>query len=282
MHSPRTTSPARRPRVSGVARGSFHAAVMVVSIGVLSGCQEIDVTPGAETFMEALRGPPPALAAEWAIDPYDADKRFRGTLLLANAVFAGQPVYMRLFTDNAKDADPAVRGAALRAIANHGTPEQAGILVEALKDEDASVRLEAARGLQRLHAPPAVDALMGRLKPDVEDEPRVRAEAAEALGQYPERRVLQALIAALADRQLLVNDAASRSLQTLTGQNFGFAQASWVEWLRGAGDPFVAGAVYEFPAFSRDKFWYEYFPFFPPPPNEVSRPPTGYPRVPKA
>lgn len=245
-------------------------------LGTMPGCSTLDeAEPGATNIFQLLNPPPPATAAAWAVDPYDADKRYRGTLLLGTAVFANEPVYIQLFLDNAKDEDPAVRMASLRGLANHGTSEHAMVLAAGLADDDPGVRREAAHGLQRLHNPQAVDGLLQRLKVEDEDEARVRYEAAEALGQYRERRVVEGLIATLADRQLAVNAAALRSLRMLTGQDLGFSQRAWVEWLRQHDAPFAAASVYEYPAFSRDTFWYEYIPLFPKPPNEVGGAPAG-------
>ena len=39
----------------------------------------------AKSILTAFAPPTPQEAAQWAIDPFDADKRYRGTLLLANA-----------------------------------------------------------------------------------------------------------------------------------------------------------------------------------------------------
>lgn len=243
----------------------------------LAGCDVSDLRPGAKSILELSAPPSPREAAEWAIDPYDANNRYRGTLLLANATFAGEDVYLRLFEDNIRDPDPGVRAAAARALANHGSRPHAPLLVAALSDPDIGVRLEAARGLQRLHAPDAVDALAAALDPAREAEPSVRAEAADALGQYPQRRVVEALIAALDDPNLAVNRTTRSSLRTLTGQDLGFDRAEWARWYNRSPATFAAGGLYVYPVYHRDKFWYEYLPFVPPPPNETPSTPAGMP-----
>ena len=88
------------------------------------------------------------------------------------------------------------------------------------------------RALQRLHSPAAIPALVKLVEEPNEPEAMVRAAAADALGQYADARVLEALIAALRDRDLAVNEAARRSLQTLTGQDFGQNFRAWVAWRR--------------------------------------------------
>lgn len=243
----------------------------------LAGCEAVglELKPGAKSILEAFAGPSPQDAASWAIDPYDPDKRYRGTLLLANAPFAGEDVYLKLFSDNVRDVDPGVRAAAARGLGTHGGPEHAPLLIERLADDDAGVRIEAARALQRIHSQDAVEPLMARLDPATEPEPQVRIEAASALGQYPENRVVERLITALADDNLAVNRTAQLSLRTLTGQDFGIDRARWLAWYTTSTSTFAARSVYVYPVFSRKKKFYEHIPFVPGPPNEAPSTPAG-------
>jgi HEAT repeat protein len=256
---------------------------------VLPAC-DLNLRPGAESIFEAFdaRRSPPELAA-MAIDQYDANNRYIGTLGLATMPFASEPLYIRLFVDNIRDDDPAVRGAAARGLANHGRPEHAPLLVAAMKDQDRGVRVEAARGLQRLHNPAAIDGLLvsmreplmpraGRAVLPGESDAEVRAEAAWALGQYPQNRVLQALISGLDDSDLSVNRSALIALRTLTGEDFGYSRGAWLEWLSRTRDPFAGRGEYNYPVFHRRHRLYEYLPFVPEPPNEIAAPPAGMPR----
>ena len=264
-------------------------AVVVAGSACLGGCDVFDdVKPGAQSLFDLWQLPSPSEAAEMAVDPYDADKRYRGTMLLANAYFAGQDVYVRLFEDAAKDQDSGVRLAGTRALANHGSSKHVAILVERLKDTEPLVRLEAARGLQRLHGEEAIEPLMNSSRdPDLvalrdeesEENPDIRTEAAHALGQYRTDAVVQHLIKALADSKLSVNRSALASLKTLTGQDFGFDRRQWVTWYGEASDPFAAGTPYVYPVFQRDKTFLEYLPFVSPPPNEVAATPAGMPPI---
>lgn len=265
------------------------ARVLIVAAGACvwfagSGCQW-DLPPGATSILQFAAEPTPSDAAAWALDKYDADKRYRGTLLLANASFGGEPVYMQLYLDNIKDPDPGVRSAATRAIARHGNPDQVPLLLERFADEDKLVRMEAARGLQRLHNPVAVEPLVQALSltrrgDDYNEvEPDVRAEAAQALGQYPEIRVVETLVGSLADPSLAVNRAALDSLRTLTGQDFGLDRRAWIDWTDGTKTAFAARSEYVYPIFNRDKHWFEYIPFVPEPNNEPPSTPIGMPRL---
>lgn len=248
---------------------------VVAALGSMSACQDMELRPGARTLREALKPPTPLEAAQMALDPYDADRRYRGTLLLARAGFAKEKVYLELFEDHASDPDPAVRAAALRALAGNAPPEMAPVLIKALADEDVFVRREAAQGLQRLHHRDAVGPLIERLDAEEEQDAQVRAEAALTLGQFAEPRVLQALIAALDDAQLAVDRNAAQSLRTLTGQDFGISRAEWARWAGDADGPFAAQAVYMYPGYERARRWFEYVPFVPRPVTELPDVPRG-------
>lgn len=259
------------------------------------GCSEdLQRARGADSVLDVVRlresGPPPAELAAMAMDPYDANRRYIGTAGLAGAYWASEPPVLALLQDNAGDPDTAVRSVAIRGLANHGEQRHAPIVIKALKDSDKQVRLEAARGLQRLHDPGAVEALVAATRepagyppqPGEEIDPDVRTEAAMALGQYAEPRVVEGLIAALRDESLSVNRGALASLRTLTGQDFGLDHDAWVAWRDQAGgvaEMFRGRTLYLYPAYRRSRNWWEYLPLVPQPPNEAPATPAGIPRV---
>ena len=125
--------------------------------------------------------------------------------------------------------------------------------------------------------PDAVAPLLDALNMEKEPEAQVRFEAASALGQYPQTIVVEQLIAAFEDPNLAVNRNTLASLRTLTGQDFGFEQRAWLEWYKSTTTPFAARSGYMYPAFNRDKNWWEHIPFVPPPPNEPTSVPAGMP-----
>lgn len=251
------------------------ALALLPALLTLPACESFEQARGAKSVFALFQPPSPGDAAEMALDKYDADKRYRGTALLANEPFGGEPLYLRLFEDAARDQDSGVRQVGVRALGIHGLPEHVPLIIERLDDSEWLVRMEAARALQRLHNPDAVVPLIARLRVENENHAAVRAEAAHALGQYRQNRVLQALIASLNDPSLSVNYNTLAALEVLTGQNLGYEPAAWLAWLEGTGDPFRAGRVYTYPGFQRDKIWYEYIPFMRPPPNEVESVPVG-------
>lgn len=274
---------------------SVGAGVLVLAAGCVSSEQRQRAAQSESVLALAPAAPTPAQAAAWAGDPYDPDKRFRGTVLLSNAPWGGESVYLRLYRaqlgalpDTQPDADPSVRAAAAFALGLHGSPEDAPTIAKLLTDDDRLVRLTAVRALQRIHNPQVIPALIdrtwpgpsdGRLAPDEKRKPEsdtdIRAEAADALGQYADDRVFQALVAALGDDRFAVTSAARRSLTTLTGQDFADDRRAWLAW--GEGDkPFAGQTVYVYPTFSRERGWLERLPFFPRPArNEVPGSPVG-------
>ncbi len=249
--------------------------VVLLAAAGLSGCEGFENARGAKSVLALVQPPAPEDAVALALDEFDADKRYRGTALLANQPFSGEAPYLRLFEDAAQDPDSGVRQVGVRALGIQGLPEHVPLIVERLADSEWLVRMEAARALQRLHNPVAIGPLIDRLKVENEPHAAVRAEAAHALGQYRESRVLQSLIAALNDPSLSVNHNTLTALEVLTGQNLGYEPASWLVWLEGTSRPFEAGRVYTYPGFDRDKIWYEWLPFMPPPPLEAESVPVG-------
>lgn len=282
-------SPSPEPeRRQSLRRGTRIGILGLACAGCLAGCDVFDdARPGATSIFDVFAQPTPSEAVQLAIDPYNADNRYRGTMLLSNAYFAGQPVYLQLFEDRAQDSDATVRIAGTRALANHGSSSNVPILVKNLKDKDSLVRLEAARGLQRLHSQEAIQPLMDASRdPDSvrgdegsEENPDIRTAAATALGQYPNTDVIQHLITILTDSQLSVNEASLASLRTMTGQDFGFDRREWVRWYDSTKTPFAAGTPFIYPVFQRRKTWLEYLPFVPPPPNEIAATPAGMPPI---
>jgi len=236
---------------------------------------------GAKSLLALAQPTTPADAARMAMDPDEPDQRYLGTLKLANAYFGGEQVYIELYEKAVTDESANVRSAGVRGLANHGNPDHVPILVRTLRDPDRNVRLESARGLQRLYNPVAIPVLILVINEvnGYEDDPDVRAEAADALGQYPDPRVLSPLIGALADHYLIVNVAAMDSLQTLTGQDFDLDSTAWFVWFQESSRPFAGRAAYHYPAFHRGRKWYEWFPFVSQPPNEPSATPVGMPPI---
>lgn len=257
-------------------------ALLAGSIG-LTGCRGSDLGGKGAQDSGSLLGdflapPTPQEAAAWATDQYDADKRARGMLMLANAPFGGERVYLDLYRAALNDGDPGVRAVAVRGLALHGSPDDVPAIVEQFQSKDRNLRWECARALQRLHNPVAVDPLTKALEVKAEPEGVIRTASAIALGQYAQGKSLDALIGALDDRDLSVNRAAQDSLRTLTGQDFGLDVRRWVAWRKESDAPFAGQTAYVYPVFSRDPEWYEVILPFWKPPNEIAASPVGMTR----
>lgn len=261
------------------SRGASRLAAIaaLAAAALCGGCNVLprNANPEADSVFELFTPPSPAEAASWAADPFDADKRQRGVLLLANAPFGGERPYVQLYEMRLQDEDPAVRLVATRALALHGTSESVPSVIEGLSDSNVGVRRESARALQRLHNPVAVEPLIEAMDYTRESDPDTRANAARALGQYAEPRVVQALIGALADRRLAVNRNALESLRVLTGEDFGLISRQWLAWTGQSRDLFAGRGDYEYPVFRRDQTIVEFLLPWWDAPNETPGAPAG-------
>ncbi len=240
-----------------------------------TGCETIgqDIDQFAEEFIP----PSPREAAVMAFDQDDPDRRRRGTVLLSNSPFGGTARYLAMYRDMvANERDPLVKAAAILALGRHGDPTDALPIAEFLEDDNADpqVRWAAAKALQRLHNPGAVDALMHPTWDESEPQ-ELRVDAAVALGQYPEDRVFRRLIGALDHRELAVNLAAHGSLRTLTGHDFGLDSVAWLTWYEKAVDPFAGQEEYLYPTYQRDETFLEKLAFWSSKSFEQPGPPAG-------
>lgn len=255
----------------------FAFGLAAAALSQFGGCDSFEAARGSRSIFQVMQGATPTQAAEWALDEYNANNRYRGTMYLATKPWGGSPEYMQLYVDAITDEDAGVRSAGVRGLALHGGPDHVPLILETLTDTDTIVRLDSARALQRLHSPLAVEPLMAAIQEQREPSELVRAEAADALGQYAEPRVVDALIAILSDTNLGVNTATRRSLRTLTGQDFELDISAWVTWVDGRENIFRARSAYVYPAFWRERMLVEYLPFVPQPPVEEASLPVGFP-----
>ncbi|CAE7262685.1 mscS [Symbiodinium necroappetens] len=232
-----------------------------------------------DSILTLFSGPTPVQAVQMATNTADPDERVRGTLLLANAPWGGEDVYLRLYREHMADEDAGVRAVAIRALSLHGTPDDVPAIVEQLKNGNDVVREEAARALQRIHAPEAIQPLLAASDIRQEENWKVRQYASVALGQYAERRVVDKLIDSLTDHELSVNRAALRSLRILTGQDLGFNTRAWLTWVNSSGELFAGRGVYEYPVFQREPNMFEAIVPWLEVPNEEPASPVGMERL---
>lgn len=253
------------PTVPNLAsRGSLLIALVAgVLLGSTAGCKNANPAGAVADLLQGFGPEDPSELARDAFDVYDADKRRRAVNKLSTASYGGEAPYLRAYRLLLDDPDPTVRAAAVSALGRHGrlsdVPRITGVL---LGDEAKIARWEAARGLQRLHDARAIDPLIEAATEDPDMD--VRLASVVALGQYPRRRVFNALVAALNDEDFGVAKAAERSLQTLTGKALGDRSEQWWQWAKGADDLFRDQETYYFPVYrkppgliGRVAFWTE-------------------------
>lgn len=236
----------------------------------MAGCQQDQSLVGWALSPFKSETPREAVAA--AVNAYDPDARARGITTLAGASFGGEEPYRRLYAFHiSEDPDRSVRAAAAHALAIHGRPKDAEVLVAGLSDESEFVRWEAAKALQRIHAPSrdTIDALRNAVQmpldpvistsseeKDGELNADVRMAAAHALGQYADPGVFDSLVGALNDQDYGVVAAALRSLRLLTGKDFGTDARVWVKWRdANPGKLFEEQRPYTWIAYQRSPGW---------------------------
>ncbi|MEX2671548.1 MAG: HEAT repeat domain-containing protein [Phycisphaeraceae bacterium] len=215
-------------------------------------------------FVNSMFPPAPGEVAREAFNVYDPDRRRRAVNTLASAPWGGEATYLRTYRLLVDDPDPTVRAACLRALARHGYPSDVSAITPYLRDRTSFVRWEAAMALERLHHPDAVDPLVATLRED--EDADVRLAAARALGQYPQDRVFETLVGALNDRQYSVVRQAARSLRLLTGADIGDSNSAWLAWAdEQGGNLFAKQEPFHYQEFIRPpgvldhmQFWREY------------------------
>ena len=182
-------------------------------------------------------GDRPARAVRLMENDRSADARRRGINNLLRWDFAQGGPYVRRYRQIARnDPDPYVRSIAIRALNRSRDPDSRPLFVESLSDASELVRLEAAKALVNLPDPAAAEPLM-RLVTRPEEDRDVRIAAAEALGYYRRLEVARALTPRLSEHDFGVAWQARRSLQRMTGQDFFYNEAAWLEYVSGPDKP---------------------------------------------
>ncbi len=106
-------------------------------------------------------------------------------------------------------------------------PRAIGVLAGLLAHEDMSVRQNAVHALGAIGTTQALQPLVPSLKDEAE---LVRSSAATVLGKSRDPRLFKPLLAALKDSDPSVRNAAHRALVHMTGVDFQWDIAKWMEW----------------------------------------------------
>jgi len=123
------------------------------------------------------------------------------------------------------EPDPLVRQAIVRTIAEFRTPMAQQVLEAGLGDDNKAVRIECCRELGKRAEAPSVAALATALRADKEQD--VKVAAAHALGKIKSPEALQALTAALDDRDPAMQYVGVQSMKSLTGKDYGPDVQAW-------------------------------------------------------
>ena len=209
------------------------ALLLLGASGCAGGKNPFTGKPGS--VFEALIPRKPGEIAKDAVNPsVDVDKRRRALEQLSSAKWGGEKPYLRLYrvyVDNPGDDDTII-SVCVRALGRHGGPQDVPRLTKMLSkssyDPPVYVRWEAAKALQRIHDRKAISPLISAAVND--QEPDVRMAAVQALGQYDEPAVFDALVGALNDSHFAVRHGALESLKLLTGQDYGDDIRPWITW----------------------------------------------------
>ncbi len=217
-------------RVPPICRRLLQAAMLLPLM--VAGCSSNSAKSDnpVAAIIGSMMPPTPGDAARDMMNPYDADRRRAGVAWLSSATFGGEDVYVRTYRLLITDEDSTVRAAATRALGLHGEAKDAPLLAPLLDDRAEAVRWEAAKALQKLHNPAVVEFLIQNTRLTHEDNADVRMACCQALGQYAEPRVFDALVGAINDTDFGVVRAARGALQTLTGYDLGSDSALWLIW----------------------------------------------------
>jgi hypothetical protein len=258
-----------RTRIAPLAAAHLAAGILAAA----AGCDQASSDFGDAS--SSLFPPSPAEAGRWAVDDSDPENQRRGVLLLGNAGFGGEPVYVNLYRLYIEEnSDPVVKATAIQALARHANPDDAVLVAKQLDSKVEQIRVAAAKGLQRIHNPKIADLIWKKLINE-DEVPAVRVELAIALGQYPTRDVFEALCSALDDRELAVNLAAANSLRLLTGADFGLEAPLWRSWADATPNPLRQDVPFYYPTFERELGFGDYLLFWMIPTFEQPGVPAG-------
>ncbi len=223
-----------------------ETCLVVLVLLMALGCEEKAITFD-------LHKRTPQESALYAMKSTDADLRYKTLVELAKSKALKDDWAVKAMLIVARsDPSPSVRALAVHNLGRVGDKRVLAMLVEAMDDPEDRVRLEAAWGLSQMNIVEsgaeakdirsAQSVLLQALSSDVCVD--VRLNAARALGQFKDRMVLKALIAALKDTDFAVRYESELSLVKLTGRTFQGNSGRWVAWMDETKDPFQdAGRV---------------------------------------
>jgi len=187
---------------------------------------------------DAFHREKPSEAARQMEDVASADNRRHGINELVQYSFAQRSPYVDRYRQiGLLDPDATVRAVAIRALNRSRDVNSTSVWQQALSDASPLVRLEAAKALVHIPNPDAAPAL-GTMLGDHTEDRDVRIAAADALQHYHMLATARVLSVALSERDFGIAWQSRRSLRILTGRDYGYDQAAWLEYFTGPEKPF--------------------------------------------
>jgi hypothetical protein len=208
-----------------------------------------------------------------ALEAEHADVRRDAIVRLSKTRYVTRDVVVRGLSVIAEtDRSSSVRCAAIGALQHAGDPRLAEPMLRILASDlqrdsnvlpaDESVRCQAAQALAGLvqrgaAAPEHADRIRETAVRLLQTDPSrdVRVCGAQMLGYLPNADALEALIAALEQRDFGVVYECERSLMRLTGTTHGHDPRAWRQWLAATDAPFADAGRLDRRLDSRPKNW---------------------------
>ncbi len=168
---------------------------------------------------------------QWArtlADPEARPDELREAMLgLVRYDYARKEPYTDAYAQRARSSPHAlVRASALRALNISRDRNAVPLYIELLDDEDAKVRIEAAKALANIPDDSAAGPLL-RAAQNPEENLDARLAAIDALRHYEGQESLLGLVGLLESEEFSVTWQARRSLITATGEDHGFDALAW-------------------------------------------------------
>ncbi len=229
--------------------GANFSAVVQFAVGgalfMVGGCQ-LDVPPGQNPVLYLVnRAVSQDRAIGWEelaeqLASEDADLRREAVLLLGKPSRSKALATPEILSVLAlEDPDELVRATAIETLARIGDSETViKILAQTSRSDSRQVRLASVKVLKGHRSDKSMEILLDRLAND--EVAPVKAQAAQLLSDYRQRRVLERLLEVLTDDDFQVSYQARESLKKLTGRDFEYDAFVWKNWISGQQDPFSA------------------------------------------
>ena len=192
----------------------------------LSGCAGNQFQLADLAFWRADSGPPVRTRADQLKDLRELAKD-----LPAAGAARQEQVTLELAQTIRTENDPILRAQILRTIAVCSTSGAGQVVLAGVQDADPNVRIAACEALGRRGGADAVRVLTGALRSDSDID--VRMAAAKGLGDTRDPGSVQSLLAALEDPNPALQLRGVRSLEKVTGKDFGDDVEAWRTFCQG-------------------------------------------------